>query len=228
MVGGFRQGLIEAGCEFSSADGHLDRLPALMADLIRRPVAVIVANGSAAKVAKTATKTIPVIFAFGGDPIREGFVTSINRPDGNVTGVTFLASTIGAKRFELLHELVPRASVVAALHDLYNPASSNELKDVEAAARAHGRELVIMRPRSEPEIDAAFTRFAEKRARALFVGAGPFLVTHGKKIVTLAERHALPRALWVARIRCGRRSHELRKQPVRCLSSGWPLRRSHP
>ena len=200
MVGGFRQGLNEAGfiegqnvvIEFSSADGHLDRLPALMGDFIRRPVAVIVANGPAAKVAKTATKTIPIIFAFGGDPIREGLVTSINRPDGNVTGVTFLTSTIGAKRFELLHELVPRASVVAILHDQYNPGSSNELKDVEAAARALGRELVIMRPRSEPEIDVAFTTFAEKRASALFVGAGPFLITHGKKIVTLAERHALP------------------------------------
>ena len=112
--------------------------------------------------------------------------------------VALLTSTIGAKRFELLHELVPRASVVAVLHDLYNPASSNELKDVEAAARALGRELVIMRPRSEPEIDAAFTTFAEKRASALFVGAGPFLITHGKKSSPWRSAMLSPRSMGCA------------------------------
>ena len=106
--------------------------------------------------------------------------------------MTFLTSTIGAKRFELLHELMPRASVVAVLHDLYNPASSNELKDVEAAARALGRELVIMRPRSEPEIDAAFTTFTEKRGEGIVCGRGSVSGYARQEIVALAERHALP------------------------------------
>ena len=156
MVGGFRQGLNEAGfiegqnvvIEFSSADGHLDRCrthgrshpPSGRCDRGQWLRGEGRQNGN---------QDHSDHFRLRGDPIREGLVTSINRPDGNVTGVTFLTSTIGAKRFELLHELMPRASVVAVLHDLCNPASSNELKDVEAAARALGRELVIMRPRTE-------------------------------------------------------------------------------
>jgi putative ABC transport system substrate-binding protein len=199
QIAGFRQGLKESGfiegqnvtIEFRSAEGNLDRLSELLAELIRHPVAVIVANGNASKAAKDASKTIPIVFAFGGDPIRDGLVTSISRPEGNLTGVTFLTATIGAKRLELLRELVPRVEVVAVLHDPANPAAVNELKDLEAAARTLGCELVVARPTSEGEIDTAFAMFMQRRAGALFAGAGPFLLSHRAKIVALAERHAL-------------------------------------
>jgi putative ABC transport system substrate-binding protein len=200
MVTGFRQGLKEAGfiegqnvaIEFQSAEGRRDRLSALAADLIRRPVAVIVANGVAAQTAKAATTTVPIIFIFGADPIKEGLVTSINRPERNVTGVTFLTSAISAKRLELLRELVPQAAVIAILVDPGNVPSDTEVKDIEAAARALNREIVVARASSEREIEAAFVMFAQRRAGALLVGGGPFLTNQRKRIVALTQRHALP------------------------------------
>jgi putative ABC transport system substrate-binding protein len=200
QVAGFRQGLKESGfiegqnvaIEFRSADGDRDRLPALVADLVRRRVAVIVANGIAARAAQAVTKTIPIVFAFGGDPIRERLVTSISRPEGNLTGVTFLVSSVGAKRLELLHELVPRASVIAALVDANNLPGDSELKDIEAAARSLGRELVVAGATAERGLDEVFAMFVQRRAGALYVGGGPTLAGQRAQIVALAARHAIP------------------------------------
>jgi putative ABC transport system substrate-binding protein len=200
QVAGFRQGLNEAGfiegqnvaIEFRSAEGHRDRLPALAAELIRRPVAVIVANGVAARAAKAATQSIPIVFVMGGDPVREGLVTSISRPDGNLTGVTFLVSSVSAKRLELLHELVPKATVIAALLDVNNLPGDIELKDIEAAARSLGRELVIATVNAEARFDEAFAMIVQRRAGALYVGSGPFLSNQRERIVALAARHAIP------------------------------------
>jgi len=202
QLSAFRQGLKETGfiegqnvaIEFRSAEGQRDRLSALVTDLIRRPVAVIVGNGIAAQAAKAATKTIPIVFGFGGDPVREGLVTSIRRPDGNVTGVTFLVSSVSAKRLELLHELVPQAAVMAALVDVNNLPGDRELRDIEAAARNLGRELVIARTTAGQGLEAAFAMFEQRRAGALFVGAGPSLSDQRARIVALAARHALPAA----------------------------------
>ena len=200
MVAGFRQGLKEANyvegqnvaVEYRSAEGRLDRLPALAADLIRRQVAVIVANGIAAHAAKAATKTLPIVFVFGGDPIKEGLVTSINRPEGNVTGVTFLTGLMGAKRLELLHELVPQAAVIAALTDPNDPPSETDLRDIEGAARALSRKIVVAKPATEREFDAAFAMFMQQGAGALIVMGGPLFANQRGRIVALAARYALP------------------------------------
>jgi putative ABC transport system substrate-binding protein len=200
MIAGFREGLKEAGfiegqnvaIDLRSADGHFDRLQGLAADFVRRPVAVIVANGSAAKVVKAATKIVPIIFVFGGDPIKEGLVTSINRPEGNVTGVTFLNASIGAKRLELLLELVPGTTVIGAMSDPSNIAFENELRDVQAAARERGRELVVAQPATEREIDESFAMFVQRRVGALFASGGPFLTFQRARIIALAARHAIP------------------------------------
>jgi putative ABC transport system substrate-binding protein len=200
MVAGFRRGLKEAGyiegenvaIEFRSAQGRLDRLPALVADLIRHPVAVIIGNSIAAQAAKAATTTVPIVFVYGGDPIKDRLVASINRPGGNVTEVTFLGSTMSGKRVELLHELVPQAGVIGALSDPNNVSTATEMNDVEAAVRALGRDIVVRNATSEREIDAAFATFVQRRVGAVFVGAGPFFTNQRERIVALAARHALP------------------------------------
>jgi putative ABC transport system substrate-binding protein len=146
LVNGFRQGLKETGfidgqniaLEFRSADGHADRLPALVAELIRRPVAVIVANSIAAIAAATATTTVPIVFATGTDPVRDHLVASLNKPGGNVTGVVFFASTLGAKRLELLRQLVPKATTIAMLVKPNTPETEAERRDVLTAAKAAG------------------------------------------------------------------------------------------
>jgi putative ABC transport system substrate-binding protein len=200
MVAGFRQGLREAGyiegqnvaIEFISAEGRRDRLPALVADLVRRPVALIVGNGVSAQAAKAATTSVPIIFVYGGDPINDGLVASINRPGGNVTGMTFLGAPIGGKRFELLHELVPQADVIAVLVDPNNPSIATEVNDVEAAVRALGRTIVVGKATSEREIEAAFAMFVQRGVGALYVGGGAFFNSQRKRIIALAARHTLP------------------------------------
>ena len=161
LITAFRQGLKEAGSvegqnvaiEFRSAEGQIDRLPALVADLIRQPVAMIVANTPPARAAKAATTTAPMLFASGSDPVRDGLVASLNRPGGNVTGVVFFSSTLGAKRLELLRQLVPTATTIAAL---VNPDSANteaERRDVQAAALAIGQQFTIFDVRSDRDIE---------------------------------------------------------------------------
>jgi putative ABC transport system substrate-binding protein len=156
MVAGFRQGLKEMGytehenvaIEYHSAEGNRERLSAIVAELVRRQVAMIIGNSVAAPAAKAASQSVPIIFVYGGDPTKDGLVTSINRPESNVTGVTFFTSSISAKRLEFLRELVPQSSVMAALQDPNNTSTMNELKDIEAAARLLGCELVIARTAS--------------------------------------------------------------------------------
>jgi putative ABC transport system substrate-binding protein len=200
LVSAFREGLKEASfvegqnvaIEFRSAEDQPDRLPLLVADLIRRPVAVIVANSIAALAAKAATKTIPIVFATGSDPVRDGLVSSLNRPDGNVTGVSFLAGVLGAKRLDLLHKSVPNATIIGMLVNPNTTETEAERKDIQAAAQAIGQQLIILDVNSDREIDAAFETFVQRGARALLAGSGAFLNSYRNRVVALAARHTLP------------------------------------
>ena len=195
----FRQGLADTGyvegrnaaVEYHSAEGQPDRLRALVADLIRRPVAVIVGNTVAAIAAKTATTTIPVVFYTGGDPVEAGLVASLNRPGGNVTGVSFFGNVLGAKRLELLRKLVPQATTIAMLVNP-SPDAEPERRDVEATARAIGQQLIILDASSDRDIETAFATFAQRGVGALLVGTGAFMINHREQLVALAARHALP------------------------------------
>src|ERR1019366_3402395 len=193
LVTAFRQGLKETGyiegqnvaIELRSAEGHLDRLPALVADLIRRPVAVIVGNQNAAVAAKAATTTTPIIFAIGSDPVADGIVASLNRPGGNITGVTFLVSGLGAKRLDLLRQLLLKATLIAMLVNPGSPDTEAERRDVQAAAQAIGHQLIILDASSDRDIETAFATFVQR-------GAGAFLFSNRERLVALAARHALP------------------------------------
>ena len=201
LVTAFRQDLKEAGfvegqniaIEYRSADNQLDRLPALVADLIRRQVAMIVGNSIAALAAKAATTTVPIVFAMGSDPVRDGIVTSLNRPGGNVTGVIFFAA-LGAKRLELLRQLVPRATTIAMLMNPNTPDTDTEAerREVEAAARAIGQQLIVLDISTNRDLEAAFVTIVQRGAGALLVGTGPFFNSHRERLVALAARHALP------------------------------------
>jgi putative ABC transport system substrate-binding protein len=200
MVMGFRQGLTAAGftegqnvaIEYRYADNQLDRLPGLIAELIRLPVAVIVANIIAALAAKAATTTVPIVFATGSDPVVDGLVPSLNRPGGNVTGVSFVSGLLGAKRLEMLRQLVPTAAPIAMLVEIDTLEARVERRDVELAAQALGQQLIIAPVRSEGELDGAFTSIVERGAKALLVGSGPLLTSNRGRIVALATRHAIP------------------------------------
>jgi putative tryptophan/tyrosine transport system substrate-binding protein len=196
----FRQGLKDTGyvegqnvaVEYRWAEGHNDRLPALVADLIRRPVAVIVGNTPSALAAKAATTTVPIVFATGSDPVGVGLVASLNRPGGNVTGVSFLASELGAKRLELLRQLLPRATTIAMLA---NPDSANteaERRAVQAAALTIGQQLTIFDVRSDRDIETAFATFVQRGIGSLLVGTGAFTQSHRERIVALAALDAVP------------------------------------
>ena len=199
-VAAFRQGLKEAGfvegqniaIEFRSADNQLDRLPALVADLIRQPVAVIVGNTDAALAAKAATATVPIVFASGSDPVRDGLVASLNRPGGNVTGLVYFSAVLGAKRLELLRELVPGATKIAVLVNPNTPLTEAERKDVQAAAQVIGQRLIIIDISSDRDIETAFATFVQRGASALLVGTGGFLNSNRGRIAAVANRHALP------------------------------------
>jgi putative ABC transport system substrate-binding protein len=201
LVGAFRQGLNEAGfvegqnvaIEYRWGDNQDDRLPILAADLVRRQVTVIVANGTAAQSAKAATATIPIVFVAGFDPVRMDLVASLNRPGGNVTGVAFDTPELTAKRLGLLHELVPKAAVVAVLLDP-SPLSDfeRELRDAEEAGRAIGRQILIVKCTNEHEFNAAFTTIVQAGAGALLVGSGAFFSSQRRQMVALAARHAVP------------------------------------
>ena len=202
-VDAFRRGLNETGwiedqkvtIEYRWADGRYERLPALAADLVRRQVAVIALPGStpSALAAKAATSTIPIVFAVVGDPIALGFVASLNRPGGNMTGVTLLNVAVVAKRFELLHELVPTAAVLALLVNPANPQqTAAEISELQTAARALALELNILNVRSESDFDAAFTDLVQRGAKALIVRSDPLFTNGRKQLVALAERHAVP------------------------------------
>jgi putative ABC transport system substrate-binding protein len=200
FVTAFGQGLKEAGfvegqnvvIEYRWAEGQNERLPALVADLIRRKVAVIVGAGVAMLAANAATTTVPIVFASGGDPVQDGLVASLNRPGGNVTGVVFTSSELGAKRLELLRQLVPKATTIAVLVNPLLPNTQRERSEVQAAAQAIGQQLLILDVSSDPEIETAFATFVQRGAGALLVGSGPFLFSNSERVVALAARHAIP------------------------------------
>ena len=201
QVAAFRQGLSEVGyiegrnvtVEYRWADGRSDRLPALAADLVNRQVAVIAATTlPAAPAAKAATATIPIVFLIGGDPIALGLVASMSRPGANITGVAVLNVALTAKRLELLREVVPAPVVIAMLLSPTSAYTDPETREIEAAARAGGQQLVFVKAASEAEIDAAFSTLARQRAGALIVSADPFFTSHRSQIVALAAQHGLP------------------------------------
>jgi putative ABC transport system substrate-binding protein len=200
QVAAFRQGLNAAGfvegrnvaIEFRWAENQFDRLPALAADLVRRHAAAIVASNIATPAAQAATLTIPIVFVSAPDPVETGLVTSLSRPNGNVTGVSFNNVPLNPKRLELLHELVPKSATIALLWDPNARFLENELRDMEAAAHSLGRQILIVKAGTESEIDAAFARIVQAGAGALFVGSGPFYASQRQQLVALAARHALP------------------------------------
>jgi ABC-type uncharacterized transport system substrate-binding protein len=197
----FHQGLNETGyvhgknvsVEYHSANGQYDRLPGLATDLVNRRVALILAGANAAALAaKTATATIPIVFAVGGDPVKLGLVASLNRPGGNVTGITFFANQLEAKRLGLLHDLVPRASEVAVLVNPGQPAAEAQSGEVMEAARALGLRAHVLNARSEGDFDAVFATIVQMRMGALVVAADPFFSSRREQLVALAARHAVP------------------------------------
>jgi putative ABC transport system substrate-binding protein len=199
-VGAFRLGLGDLGyiegknvtIEYRWADGQYDRLSSLAADLVGLRVSVILAAGGSGLAAKAATTTIPIVFTHGGDPVQEGLVASLNRPGGNATGVVFFASVLGAKRLELLRQLVPKATTIGVLVLPNIPETQAEQKDVQAAAQAIGQQVIILDVSSDRDIETAFATFVQRGAGALLVGAGPFLLSRRERVVVLAAHHAMP------------------------------------
>jgi len=200
LVAAFRQGLREAGfvegqdyaIEYRWADNQLDRLPSLVADLLRRPVAVIVGNTPSALAAKAATKTVPIVVATGGNPVREGLVASLNRPGGNVTGVSFISVELGAKRLGLLRELRPGAARIAVFVDPKFPTTERFISEVRDAASAMGQQIEVLYVGSDREIESAFTTLVQRGAGALLCGSGGLLYSRRDLIVALAARHRTP------------------------------------
>jgi putative ABC transport system substrate-binding protein len=194
----FRQGLNEAGfiegqnvaIEYHS--DQTDRLPLLVADLLRRQVAVIVGNTPSALGAKAATTTVPIVFVTGGDPVRVGLVGSLNRPGGNVTGVSFITAELGSKQLGLLRELRPAAARIAVLVDPKWPLTQPFISELRAAALAVGQQLMVLDVSSGREIEIAFTTLVQRGAGALQVGVGAFMSSQRERIVALAARHAVP------------------------------------
>jgi putative ABC transport system substrate-binding protein len=196
----FRQGLGEAGyvegqnvaIEYRWAEDQYDRLPTLAADLVRRQVTVIVANNPSALAAKVATATIPIVFTSSADPVRLGLVASLNRPGGNVTGISQLTSALVPKRLELLRELVPTIATIAVLVNSNNPNTEPQLLELRAAVRPLSLQLHILNARTEREIDTAFATLVQEGAGALLVSADGFFLSRRDQIVALAARHAVP------------------------------------
>jgi len=182
---------------------------------IHRPVAVIVGNLVAAFAAKAASTTVPIVFATGTDPVKDGLVTNLNRPGGNVTGVSFFAAAVGAKRLEQLRQLVPSATTIGVLESLDNP---EDRKDVEVAARAIGQQLIVLSASNSSEIQAAFETFVPRGVGALIVTSSAFTFSHRDEIVALAARYRLPASYGVRENATAGGSDKLRGQHYRCLS----------
>jgi putative tryptophan/tyrosine transport system substrate-binding protein len=202
FVAAFHQGLKEAGysdgenvaTEYRWAEGQYDRLPALAAELVRQKVAVIAAIGgvNSATAAKAATSQIPVVFLTGRDPVELGFVESLNRPGGNLTGVSLLNHELEAKRLELLRELVPNAATVAFLINPNNRNHQSRARTLEAVARAGGQQLIVLRVASDADFMPAFTTLIRAGAQGLVVAPDPFLDSQRETLVTLVMSHAIP------------------------------------
>ena len=201
LVGGFQQGLKEAGyvegqnvvIEYRWADGQYDRLTGMVADLIRRPVNVIVgATTPAALAAESSKTTIPIIFGTAGDPVRLGLVASLNRPGRNITGITQVSSELVSKRLGLLRDLVPTATTIGLLVNPRDPRSKTQIKDMQDAARAIGLQIHVLNASTEGEISSAFARLAELHAGALIVGTGELFNSRPEQLAGLAARQGIP------------------------------------
>jgi putative ABC transport system substrate-binding protein len=209
LVAAFRRGLAETGyvegqnvaIEYRYAFNQVDQLPALMAELVGRGVAVLAATGGtvSARAAKAATTTVPIVFTTGDDPVRLGLVASLNRPGANLTGVTVLTARLGSKRLGLLHEMVPTASPIAILVNPQNPDTEDEAKDIKEAASSLGVKVVFARAAKEDDLEGAFAMLVQQGARALIVGADTFFTSQRSQIAVRAARHSLPN-IWVTRI----------------------------
>jgi putative ABC transport system substrate-binding protein len=202
-VAGFQQGMREAGfvedqnvkIEYRWANGQYDRLPALAADLVARQVVAIIATGSSApaQAAKAATTKIPIVFVSGGgDPVRDGLVGSLNRPGGNVTGISVITSALGPKRIELLHQFVPKAAVIGVLMNPNYPDANRQVQEVQDAAGAIKLTIRVANAGTERDIDTAFASLVQQAIDALFVTNDPFFTDRRDQIVALAARHAIP------------------------------------
>ena len=202
FVAAFRRGLGELGyvegrtvaIEYRWAEGQHDRLPGLVADLIARRAAVIMATGGGAPAfaAKAATTTIPIVFTGGSDPVKAGLVASLSRPSGNATGVVNIEVELTARRFELLRELVPTAALIAVLFNPTNPDAERQVVEVERAAQTLGQQISLFNARSEGEFDAAFAAIVERRAGALFVSGDPLFTSGRARLIALAAQYAIP------------------------------------
>jgi putative tryptophan/tyrosine transport system substrate-binding protein len=197
----FLRGLSETGyaegrdvtIEYRWAQGQNERLPAMAADLARRPVAVITAGSNAgALAAKAATKTIPVVFTIGGDPVEIGLVASLSRPGGNVTGITNLNVEVGPKRLELLHELVPGAAAIAFLVNPTNPSAEGEARDLQKAARTLGLQIHVLHASTERDFDTVFASLGQLRAGGLMIAADAFFASRRERLAALSLRLAVP------------------------------------
>jgi len=202
LLAAFRRGLKEADyiegqnvtIEYRWAEGQYDRLPALAADLVRRQVAVIAANGPAAQTAKAATATIPIVFTAGFDPVEVGLVASLNRPGGNIIGVSILDVELGPKRLELLHELVPTVTVIAVLVNPTDPArAESTLKGLQAAAHSLGlQELHVLYASTQRDFNTVFESLVQLQAGGLVIGGEPFFNSRSEQLAELTMRHAVP------------------------------------
>jgi len=196
----FRQGLSEGGFtdganaafEARWANGQVDRLPALAADLVGRASAIATVTLPAALAAKAATATVPVVFVIGEDPVKVGLVASFSRPGGNVTGITNFMNVLGAKRLELVSEVVPGAAVLALLVNPKNPNSEPDTRDLKAAAQALGRRLIVLTASTDHDIETAFVAAVEQKVGALFINIDSFLSSRNQQIAALAARHKIP------------------------------------
>jgi putative tryptophan/tyrosine transport system substrate-binding protein len=202
MAAAFLQGMNESGfiegrnvaIEYRYAEGHYDLLPALAADLVARKVDVIFANGGSAPAlaAKAATATIPIVFETGGDPVKAGLVASLNRPGGNLTGVSWTASALRAKRLDLLHKLVPKASVIGLLVNPNYPEASLQVRELKDAAGALGLQISVANADTESTVDSAIASLAQQGVGGLLVANDPFFSSRHAQIIALAARYALP------------------------------------
>jgi putative ABC transport system substrate-binding protein len=205
LFNAFRQGLGENGyaegrnvaIEVHAAENQFDRIPLLAADLVRRRVAVILAEGEApAKAAKGATATIPIVFATGADPVRAGLVASLNQPGGNLTGVSYFSGALGAKQLEIIRELIPNPGPLALLINPDNPTDQSEQADVQAAAAAIGQPIEVVSAKSNADLEAAFAALSQRRARGVLVAIDPLFFSIRAQLIALAARYALPAIYW--------------------------------
>jgi ABC-type uncharacterized transport system substrate-binding protein len=222
LVAAFQRGLRETGfiegqnvaIEYRWAEGQDERLLALAADLVRRQVAVIVGHSTAAQAAKSASTRTPIIFVVGNDPVRIGLVANLNRPGGNVTGVTFTTTDVYAKRLGQLHELVPGAELIGVLVDPNLPEYDVGSRGAEAAAKTIGRRALVVKAANPSEINAAFATFVQAGVGALLVGGSAFLTSQRHRLVVLSARHAIPTSYTDREFA----PDELWSKPDRCVS----------